>query len=124
MKEAKVFKRKMTVLRVVKVLAGLTSLAGFIYILGTAGSSDLGFMPFSWVFCHALIGLAMFMAGFFIVWFSEKYQKVLCANHKAYVKRQELKRRQKEWQKNFDKFVEETENERRREEMFEELTKL
>lgn len=124
MKEAKVFKRKITALRVTKVLAGLTSLAGFIYILGTAGSSDLDLIPFSQIFCQSLAGLAMFVAGFFIIWFSEKYEKVLMYRHKAYVKRQALKKQEKERQKRFDEYIRVTEEERRIEELFEELAKL
>lgn len=124
MKEAKVFKRKMTALRILKVFAGLISLAGFICILGTAGSSDLDFISFSQIFCRSLAGLTMFVAGFFIIWFSEKYEKVLIYRHKVYVKRQALKKREKERQRRFDEFIRDTEEERRVEDLFEELEKL
>lgn len=47
------------------IFFGLCMLAGFVIILGTAGSSDLGLIDFKAILVQGLIGLGVMGVGYF-----------------------------------------------------------
>ena len=51
--------------RVLSVISGLSLLAGFVLLLGTAGSSDLELIEFNTVLVRGGIAAALMLGGFF-----------------------------------------------------------
>ena len=50
--------------KVLHTIFGLSMFAGFMFMIGTAGSSDLGLIDFKTLVIHMLIGMGLFAGGF------------------------------------------------------------
>ena len=120
--------KQLEVLRVIKIIAGIISVLGFIYILGTAGASDCNKISFEQVITQSLIGTAMFAGGFGVMWLVEKHQEA-AIERLRYLQEQrenylEHRRRKKARERSFEEYVRRTELERKREELFKEANKI
>lgn len=115
----KTLRRKMMILKIAKFIAGLISVIGFFYILGTAGSSDLNLIPFNEIVCRSLIGLTLFAGGFFSIWFLERCEEVL--EKKIAHRKKLIKERRERSRKSIETCMRITERERHVEQMMKEL---
>ena len=119
--------KQLEVLRVIKIIAGIISVLGFIYILGTAGASDCNRIGFEQVITQSLIGTAMFAGGFGVMWLVEKHQEAIERLRHLQEQREnylEHRRRKKARERSFEEYVRRTELERKREELFKEANKI
>lgn len=51
--------------KVLHTVFGLCMFFGFMWLIGTAGSSDLGLIDFKTLVIQSLIGMGLFMGGYF-----------------------------------------------------------
>lgn len=52
--------------KIFRIVCGIVSFLGFMLVLGTAGSSDLGLIDFPQIIWQSCIGLAMFAGGAYL----------------------------------------------------------
>lgn len=72
--------------KVIGFIGGMAMFAGFIYILGIAGASDVEqytheYHSFGWLVSNMLLGLGIFISGFYVLKISEQ---VIVLSHKKY----------------------------------------
>lgn len=115
-------RKKMMILKIAKTVAGLTSIVGFIYILGTAGSSDLDLISFGEIIHKSLVGLALFSGGFFSIWFLEKHEVVL--KEKIFHQKKTIREQRERSRKSIETCMRITERKRHVEQMMKELERL
>lgn len=60
--------------KLLKTIAATLKIGGFIFILGTAGNSDLGLISFGQIIVRCIIGLCAIGGGYAIGYFAENVE--------------------------------------------------
>lgn len=114
--------KKKKILKVLKMIAGILSAFGFIYILGTAGASDNDAISHQQLIHQSLIGMTLFVGGFLSVLLIETCEIVI--EKKIIRQKQFIRRQREESRRSIEEVMRITEHDRRIEQIMKELARL